>query len=130
MKPMKGACLTFIVFIVLAAFGVQAQEDRSATVEAWRCFATSDYYKTTVLVELSRRTLEGEAEGVGEVTVAGLTYPALFEVAGFDRRWDFGEELNYTFLIEPSGRGRYYDFSSVEKGGTTKPSQHFKCVSP
>ena len=130
MKPITRTCLAFIAFTVFATFGVQAQEGRKEIIEAWRCFASSDFSKTTVLAKLTRRTLEGEAEGVGKVSVAGLTYPALFRVVGFDRRWDFGEEYDYTFIIEPSGRGRYFDFSSVEDGGTTNPSQFFKCVSP
>ena len=130
MKSTRRTCLTFIAFIVFATFGAQAQEGRRTNVEAWRCFAIDDFSKTTVLVELTRRTLEGEAEGAGEVSVAGLTYPALFRVIGFNRRWDFGEEFDYAFIIEPSGGGAYYDFSSVEDGGSTNQSQIFKCVSP
>ena len=130
MSLTKGRCSAFIAFMLFAIIGVQAQENRKEIIETWRCFAISDFSKTTVLIELTRRTLESEADGVGVVSVAEMTYPALFRVVGFDRRWDFGDEFNFAFLIEPSGSGRYYDFSSVEDGGSTKPSQHFNCVSP
>ena len=83
---MKKMCLAFITFTVLATFGVQAQEGRGTTTEKWRCFAVTDIRKETVLAELTRETADGETEGSGEVSVAGLTYPALFQVAGFVRR--------------------------------------------
>ena len=83
---MKKMCLAFITFTVLATFGVQAQEGRGTTTEKWRCSAVTGFLKETILVELTRETLDGGAVGVGEVSVAGLTYPALFQVAGFDRR--------------------------------------------
>lgn len=49
---MKKIALTFITFIVLATFGVQAQG--SDTGEIWRCFDPYDSGKNKVLVELTR----------------------------------------------------------------------------
>ena len=98
--------------------------------EAWRCFAPTDFLKETAVVELTRETLDGQAEGVGEVSVAGVAWPAMFRIAGLNRRWDFGEEFSYAFVIEPSGQGAYYDFSSVEDSDGTGASQFFGCVSP
>ena len=118
---MKKIGLTFITFIVLAPFGIQAQG--IDTVETWRCFAQSDFNKHTVLVELTRVTAAGETQGSGQISVAGVTHHALFRITGFDRRWDFGKEMQYSFIITPNGSGAYYHFS-------TYPIQDFDCVSP
>ena len=171
---MKKIGLTFITFIVLATFGVQAQG--SDTVETWRCFALLDFDKNTVLVELTQvkglledtapeeaveamekaleallveltqvkglledmapeeaveameKALEALGLKIGQISVAGVTYFALFRITGFERRWDFGEEMKYAFIINPDGSGAYYDFSPVEEGETTKPSQLYDCV--
>ena len=120
---------TIIAFTVLAAPGALAQEERDITAEKWRCFAIFDFSKDTVVVELTRRTADGAARGSGEVSVAGFTHPALFRIVGFDRRWDFGEESSYAFVVRPDGRGLYYDFSSAVDG-TATASQSFNCVSP
>ena len=120
--------LTFVALSLLATVGVQAQENRGMTTEKWQCLDRLDFSNKTVLVGLTRVAGDSEDRGFGEVSVAGVTYRALFQVAGFDRRWDFGEELNYASIIRPDGDGLYYDFSTVEDGGKTNPSQHFECV--
>jgi hypothetical protein len=41
-----------------------------------------------------------------------------FEVAGFNRRWDFGPKSHptqYAFVIKPDGTGLYYDFSTGDE---------------
>ena len=48
-------------------------------------------------------------------------------MVGLDRRWDFGDELAYAFIIRPDGEGMYYDFSEVDDDEKTGPSQHFFC---
>ena len=118
---MKKIGLICLMFIALTAFGVQAQGGN--TDETWRCFAPSDFNKKTILVELTRVTVAGETQGFGQVSVAGVTHHALFRITGFDRRWDFGKEMQYSFIITPNGSGAYYHFS-------TYPIQDFDCVSP
>ena len=129
---MKKNLLIIFVLVAIVTLGVQAQEIKDSTTEIWRCFERTDFSNATVLVELTRVTIDNEKFGVGEVSVAGITYPAIFEVAGLNRRWNFGlDELwDYSFIIEPNGDGAYYDFSNVEDGDTTKPSQFFACLSP
>ncbi len=57
----------------------------------------------------------------GKIEVAGITHKADFEVEGFDRRWNFGLQDDYTydyvFLLKPDGIAFYFDFPSVEAGG-------------
>ena len=131
---MKKILLKILFLVAFVTFCVQAQEKKDSTTETWRCFEITDYLQSTVLVKLSRVTIDNQNLGVGEVSVAGITYPALFEIDGFNRRWDFDlvESWNYSysFIITPSGDGAYYDFSNVEDGDTTTPSQLFNCVSP
>ena len=98
--------------------------------ETWRCFAASDYNKTTALFTLTR--VRSGSREFGEVSVAGTTYSASFRIAGLNRRWHFGYDESgdgypYAFVIEPDGTGLYYDFST-SSDGTTKPRDFFKCL--
>lgn len=149
---MKKIALTFIGLAMAATFGVQAQESRNITTEEWRCYGLEDYnmlklfslldkgdserkldkssFEGKVLVRLTRETEDGEGHEVGEVSVAGITYTAVFRVVGFDRRWDFGEGMDYSFVISPDGYGAYFDFSNVDDGGETQPSYVYGCVQP
>ena len=41
---------------------------------------------------------------------------------GLDRRWDWGENGQYSFVITPDGNGRYYEFTNGPAGESTKPA--------
>jgi len=110
---------------------VQTQESSGSTTEKWRCFDEYDSGKKRVLVKLTRVTEDGAKSGFGEVSVAGVTHKALFQVKGLNRRWDFGDERDpylYAFVIFPDGGGAYYDFSGTD-GKQVSPKQTFDCVS-
>lgn len=117
----------FVLLTLLSTVGVQAEDGPSATTEEWRCFSPFDLREKKVLVWLTREIRSGVDLGFGEVSVAGVTHDARFEVAGIDRRWDFGGDMQYAFIIHPNGSGAYYDFSTVKDGGRTGPSQQFRC---
>ena len=53
-------------------------------METWHCFDIADFSQEKVLFSLTRKGAGGE------VLFAGLTYPARFQIAGLNRRWDFG----------------------------------------
>lgn len=98
--------------------------------ENWRCFALSDYDKRTPLFSLIR--FRTGAQDFGEVSVAGVSYLASFEIAGLNRRWDFGgnessDGYPYAFVIKPDGTGLYFDFST-SSDGTAKASDLFRCL--
>ena len=97
---------------------------RQRTVETWRCFDNADFNRNHVLFTLIR------LESGGEVSVAGMTHSAGFEVRGLDRRWDFGPDgdggYDYAVVIQSDGTGLYYDFSR-STDGRGKPSQFFEC---
>lgn len=57
-----------------------------------------------------------------------------FSREGLDLRWDWGYDVNddsswyrYSFIIDPSGTGLYYDFST-SKDGTASPRRFYKCT--
>lgn len=117
----------FVLLTLLSTVGVQAEDGPSATTEEWGCFSLLDFYEKKVVVWLTREIRSGVDLGFGEVWVAGVTHDARFEIAGINRRWDFGGDMQYAFIIHPDGSGAYYDFSTVEDGGRFGPSQKFKC---
>lgn len=95
-------------------------------METWRCFGLSDYNKATALFTLIR-VRSGDKDVSGKVSVAGVTHLTQFQVAGLNRRWDWGELQQYAFVIEPDGTGAYYNFSFFGLLGDAKPSQIFEC---
>jgi hypothetical protein len=68
----------------------------------------------------------------GTVKVAGVTHEADYAVEGFNRKWSFGEATEsglyrYQFILEPSGRAYYYDFTGADVGETVSSKQIFFC---
>lgn len=112
----------------LTIFNAQAQEPKQTVIENWRCYGLLDIiFEKTVLVKATRIQKNGLDIGFGEVSVAGITYRAQFRVAGFIRRWNFGDSLNYAFMIDPEGNGGYYDFSQLKPGEKTSASRTYYC---
>ena len=111
---------------------VEAQVRLSAleAKEMWHCFGWSDHNKATPLFTLGRVRVGGKDVG-GEVSVAGITHPAYFQVAGLERRWDWDYHdeggFRYALIIEPDGTGKYYDFSASDDG-RVEARQFFKCL--
>jgi len=63
----------------------------------------------------------------GFIRLAGEEADAAFySRQGLNHRWEWDD--NYVFIIEPSGRGYYYDFSNVAEGESVRPSDSFKCI--
>ena len=126
---MKRVLAILGVGILAAAAPATAEPSKT---EKWRCFAPSDIFLDNALVELTAMIRDGEVQGAGRVSIALVTYPARFQVAGLERRWGFGgEERNdYAFVITLDGNGTYYDFSNVKDGTRPPPSLRLQCVSP
>ncbi len=121
---MERMLLAFGIVAVTVGFA-SAEED----IERWNCFE-SPFAQDAVLVRLERGPIDGDGTGVGSVSAASFTHAAAFYVAGIDRRWDFGDEFNYSMVVEPDGTAYYYDFTNVEDGGTTSADQIFYCEQP
>ena len=125
------------VFLIIAALGVSvkvvhAQEKPTPQIiESWECFDAFEYIswngwpkhkKPPVVVRLKR--LQKGGFEFGEVVVAGSSQKASFQIRGFNRRWDFGTEYKYAFIIRPNKSGAYFDFTT---SSNSAPSQLFKC---
>ena len=93
--------------------------------ESWACTDTP-YTKEILVMAVTFSNKES-----GSIAVAAMVQSAEYSVQGFNRRWDFGKvktngALPYTFIIEPDGTAKYYDFStSVD--GKSSPSQIMHC---
>ena len=125
---MNRTLLIFGIVGVLGTFETHAQEPKQTVIENWRCYDRLDFGKSNVLVKLARiRQQNGVSFVFGKVSVAGITHRTRFKIAGFERRWDFGENLNYAFVINPNGDGAYYDFSRLKPGETTTARQLYNC---
>ena len=110
--------------------------EETSDVGIWRCLNQFNYAKYAVRGDfphdkvLAALTPYSEEAGVSaRVSVAGVDYAAVYYVQGIDRRWDFGDELKYTFVVRPDGSTLYYDFSRAEEGEEIPPKQTFFCVS-
>jgi hypothetical protein len=52
----------------------------------------------------------------------------LYQRTGVEHRWDWGPNgTDYSFVIQPSGTGLYYDFSNVSEGESIKARDAYKC---
>ena len=129
----------------------QAQEKpKPQIIERWECYDESQYRQWEISQKLSRSpystlptysTLPREEKGpvlarlkrlksgnfeYGEIEVSGSTQITLFAIQGINRRWDFGKDYKFAFVISPNKSGSYYDFRGSE-GKRIKPSQFFIC---
>ena len=139
---MRKTLALLVALCALSAFEQPKEEQRPEDIEKWRCVnewaflalrlnegGYEDIPEDEVIVTLTRRTSKDDKSGSGEVSVTGITHRARFSVEGLERRWDFGENGEYAFVINPQGGGAYYDFSDSEIGEIVEPSQTYGCLS-
>ena len=139
---MKKTLGLLVAFCVLSAFEQPQEEKLPEIIETWRCMnefvwlalqfnegGYEDIPEDEVIVTLTRRKSKDDKPGSGEVSVTGITHRARFSVEGLERRWDFGENGEYAFVINPQGGGAYYDFSDSALGEIVQPSQTYGCLS-
>ncbi len=104
--------MRLFVSVVLLTIGAMVH---ASPVETWECKDRFDGSWESILVTA---TVEADRKK-GNISVAGVTHAAVFEVAGFDRRWDFGllpnRRYRYAFIIEPNGDAAYFDFGLGEQ---------------
>jgi hypothetical protein len=98
--------------LALLAIPAQANAQTATTPgEKWERRAYPSYGDWKNILVRARVTDDRTG---GTIEVAGVKWETAFQVEGFDRRWDFGQRktggYRYSFVIEPDGIGRYYDF--------------------
>jgi hypothetical protein len=109
----------FVSVVLLLTASATAHASPVETWQCWDYFDQSESILVTATVEPGRKK--------GGIAVAGVMHATVFQVAGFDRRWDFGfsnKAYQYSFIIEPNGEGKYFDFGKESKA---KPSKLMKC---
>ena len=99
--------------------------------EVWKCKDTFDHDEEKVIVtaKVNKSLVNGQiiVSGITHETRYGVEdfeHTTEYYVQGFNRRWDFGDENQYSFLIKPNGDGHYYVFKDNE---VTKPTMFMKC---
>ena len=109
--------------------GEQYTENKIGDFITWGC---GDFvYSNNILIEVgifSAPELSGEGfilfdgSDTGELT--------LYWRDGIDHRWSWGggSENEYSFTINPSGGGLYYNFSEISEGESTGPADWYSCV--
>ncbi len=110
---------TFCAVVLLTVSAVT----HASSVEVWEC---KDRFERAGAV-LATATVESGREK-GTISVAGIKHPTEFGVTGFNRRWDFVQSpsggFQYSFIIEPNGDAKYYEFKGEL---TAKPTNLMKC---
>ena len=112
--------------VLVAVASVASSVLHAQVSETWQCFNFFDSDRDNVLFEVFGAMPAGEQYGLGIVSIGGFVQGATFYIDGLDRRWDFGDNV-YSFIITPDGTGTYFDFSNVEEGESTEPSEAYKC---
>ena len=110
------------IVMVLFLLSVTSAAAEDSTIETWTCTANKLGSEVLAIayVEKGRET--------GYIKVAGVIHDALFQITGFDRRWNFGlddDKYYYAFVIRPDGSAAYYDFTSTESN--VKPNMNMFC---
>ena len=110
-----------ILVILVVQFSLSGAVNAKEFSQVWKCkesFGGSDKVIVTARVDNSNES--------GEIDVSGITHQTLYQVQGFNRRWDFGSKAEYGFIIKPNGDSYYYEFDDGS-GVDTKPSMLMKC---
>ena len=104
-------------------------EDEHVKFVTWSC---KDFvYATDTLLEFGYMDMDvlSEFKLMGFVLYDGghTGEFAAHQRQGINHRWDWGDDLNYSFVIKPDGTGLFYDFSSVQEGEGKKADDVYKC---
>lgn len=117
----------FCLSSMLLAMPVSAKDLASTTLNVsttdnninknWDCKDPNDRWNTIIV-----RASADQSTGKGKIEVAGTSHNTTFEVAGFDRLWQFGElsvdekqkhdtklQYKYAFRIKPNGTAHYFN---------------------
>jgi len=114
---MKKLITTLLCSIVFSTTSIATEFS-----EVWKCNDSSryDYDEDKVIVTAK----VNKSLVTGEISVAGVKYTTGYGVKGFNRRWSFGDDWGYSFILRPNGVGHYYEFIDDK---VTQPSMSIKC---
>ena len=101
-----------------------SNKDTDSGFTSWEC---KDFiYGGKTLAEFGYFSLRGTVYGFvlynggneGEITS--------YKRIGLNLRWDWGENRQYCFVLNPDNTGLYYDFTGIPDGESTKPKSTYK----
>jgi len=105
---------------------------------SWACKANS--YDDDILLEIGYYDIKGMAQDgsdfrMGFILLEGenSAETGYYVRKGLERHWEWdsdhkNEGFNYSLRMKSDGSAMYFDFSEVEVGGSTSPSQFFQCT--
>ena len=108
-------------YIAILLLVLLMMSGKSFAAEDWHCWKYSFDHSGTPLVRLN----QSDDKSSGSVEVFGETHTARVGVEGLTKRWNLGENFNYSFVINPDGFAAYYDFSHNDEA---TPSMAFHCA--
>lgn len=117
---MKSVSLLLALLITSISYAANERE-------IWECRGFYNIGTKTLVTATADRTA-----GQGTIKVAGVSYDTRFEIAGFDRQWQFGRNsgtgtYQYVFRIKPDGIAHYFDISTAGNGKPVKSSMVLNC---
>ncbi len=125
--------ITFGIIILISLMATAGHAQETKIIEQWECFEPMRYFmwnlnrkleKGPALIRLKR--LKSKDHETEKIEVAGSVQSTHFRIAGIIRRWDFGRDNQYAFIINPQNAGVYVEFRGRE-GERVKPNQEFMC---
>lgn len=101
-----------------------SNKDTDSGFTSWEC---QDYiYGGKTLAEFGYFSINGTTYGFVLYNGGDEGEFTYYSRQGLNHRWDWGKNGQYSFVITPDGNGRYYDFTNVPDGESTKPSGIYK----
>lgn len=109
----------------LSIGGYSVSESNLGGVERW--YVVDNYNTSNTEVRFQVGYFIESETGIGFILYGNGTTGELadFSRQGLDLRWDWGDNLQYSFIIQPDGTGLYYDFST-STDGKAKPRGIYK----
>lgn len=95
--------------------------------EVWECKDPNAEWNNILVTAVANKTT-----GDGVIKVAGIEHHTNFEIAGFDRQWQFGKKLNsdgfkYIFRVKPNGMAHYFNMPDTTNGNTVESEMVLSC---
>lgn len=101
-----------------------SNKDTDSGFTSWEC---EDFiYGGKTLAEFGYFSINGTVYGFVLYNGGNEGEFTYYKRAGLNLRWDWGENGQYSFVLEPDNTGLYYDFTGVPAGEFTKPKSTYK----
>ena len=101
-----------------------SSNDTDSGFTSWEC---QDFFSGgKTLAEFGYFSINGTTFGFVLYNGGNEGEATSYKRTGLNLQWNWGENGQYSFVITPDGNGRYYDFTNVPAGESTKPAGIYK----